>query len=76
LSVGIHVEKTENNYMRNKRKLLIDASFIVIAAVILVVLVENGIIEKNIGFALIPILIAYYLGQFVERKTRIKSDNK
>jgi len=62
--------------MRNKRKLLIDASFIVIAAVILVVLVENGIIEKNIGFALIPILIAYYLGQFVERKTRIKSDNK
>mgnify|MGYP001770024460 CR=1 FL=1 len=59
----------------NKKKLLFNMAFIVIAAIILTVLIESGLIEKYIGFALIPILIAYYLGQFVERKTRIKSKN-
>jgi len=60
----------------NKKKLIFDLGFIVIAAVILTVLVESGLIEKYIGFALIPILIAYYFGQFVERKTRIKSEKQ
>jgi len=60
----------------NKIKLIFDLGFIVIAAVILTVLVESGLIEKYIGFALIPILIAYYFGQFVERKTRIKSEKQ
>ncbi|MDA3780413.1 MAG: hypothetical protein PF487_09390 [Bacteroidales bacterium] len=59
--------------MKNK-KIIFDLAFIVIAAVILIVLVESGLIEKYLGFALIPILMAYYLGQFVERKTRIKSE--
>jgi predicted membrane protein len=58
----------------NKKKILFDLAFIVIATAILIVIVESGLIEKHIGFALIPILIAYYLGQFVERKTRIKSE--
>ncbi len=56
----------------NKKKIIFDSTFIVIATVILIVLVQSELIEKYIGFALIPILIAYYLGQFVERKTRIK----
>lgn len=55
-----------------KKKIIFDSAFIVIAAVILILLVESGLIEKYIGFALIPILVAYYLGQFVERKTRVK----
>ncbi len=58
----------------NKKKLIFDAAFIVIAAVVLIILVESGLIEKYIGFALIPILIAYYFGQYVERKTRDKSE--
>jgi hypothetical protein len=53
----------------NKKKIMFDLIFIVMAAIILTVLIEFGLIEKYIGFALIPILIAYYLGQFVERKT-------
>jgi len=59
----------------NKKKLIVDLAFIVITAGILIALVESGLIEKYIGFALIPILMAYYFGQFVERKTRIKSEN-
>ena len=58
----------------SKKKLIFDVAFIVIAATILTILVETELIEKYIGFALIPILIAYYIGQFVERKTRIKSE--
>ena len=58
----------------NKKKIIFDLVFIVIAAVILIILIDTGLIEKYIGFALIPILIAYYIGQFVERKTRIKSE--
>lgn len=58
----------------NKKKIMFDLIFIVMAAIILTVLIEFGLIEKYIGFALIPILIAYYLGQFVERKTRTKSE--
>ncbi|MCD6179132.1 MAG: hypothetical protein J7K39_04445 [Bacteroidales bacterium] len=58
----------------NKKKIIFDVVFIVIAAVIITVLIEYGLIEKYVGFALIPILIAYYLGQFVERKSRIKSE--
>jgi predicted membrane protein len=57
----------------NKKKIFFDLAFIVIAAVILIVLVGSESREKYIGFTLIPILIAYYLGQFVERKTRINS---
>ena len=57
----------------NKKKIIFDAAFIIIAAAILIIFVEYELIEKYIGFALIPIIIAYYFGQYVERKTRTKS---
>lgn len=60
----------ENNRIMNKKKLIFDLFFIVVAAIILTVLVEHGLIEKYNGFALIPLLMAYYLGQMVERITR------
>ncbi len=56
----------------NKKKKIFDVVFILIATIIMTVLNEYGLIEKNVRFALIPILIAYFLGQFIERKSRIK----
>ena len=58
----------------NKKKIIFDVAFIVLSAIILTVLVESELIGKYIGFALVPILIAYYFGQFVERKTRNKTE--
>jgi TctA family transporter len=52
------------------RKRIFDILFIVVSAIILMVLLEYGLMEKYIGFALIPILIAYQLGQYSERKFR------
>ncbi len=49
-------------------KRMFDAIFMIVAAIILVVLLEYGLLEKYIGFSLIPILIAYQLGQYSERK--------
>jgi len=40
----------------------------IISTIILVILLEYGFLEEYIGFALIPILIAYQLGQYSERK--------
>lgn len=57
----------------NKKKIIFDVAFIIIAATILTIFVESELIEKYIGFALIPIIIAYYFGQYVARKTRTKS---
>ncbi len=42
--------------------------FIILSASILIALSEYGILEKHMGFSLIPLLIAYYLGQYSERK--------
>lgn len=56
------------------KKIVFDVVFIVIATVILTVLYKYGLLEKYLGFALIPILIAYYFGQFVERKINTKSE--
>ncbi|MGY3052250.1 hypothetical protein ACVWYG_000440 [Pedobacter sp. UYEF25] len=50
------------------KKPIIDVLFILIAAVFLVVLSQYGLLEKYIGLSLIPILIAYQLGQYSERK--------
>lgn len=50
------------------RKKIFDIIFMIISALILVVLLEYGFVEKYFGFALIPILIAYQLGQYSERK--------
>lgn len=45
--------------------------FIVGSALALAVLTEFGLAEKYLGYALIPLLLSYYLGQYVERKTRM-----
>jgi predicted membrane protein len=58
----------------SKKKIIIDIAFIVITAAVLSVIIKSGLIENYIGLTLIPILIAYYIGQFVERKTRTKSE--
>lgn len=60
----------------NKKKF--DLIFILASAAVLVVLHETIGLEKYIGFALIPILGAYYLGQYSERilkkKTHLDSE--
>ena len=45
-------------------KRVFDIIFIIISALILVVFSEYGFLEKNMAFSIIPILIAYYLGQY------------
>ncbi len=54
----------------NVKKLLFDAIFIIISSLFLVILIYFDLTEKYIGFALIPILIAYQLGKYYERKFR------
>ena len=46
------------------KKRLFDLIFIIISASILVAFSEYGFLEKNIAFSFIPILIAYFLGQY------------
>ena len=50
------------------KKRTFDLVFIVISTAILIVLSEYGLLEKYIAFSLIPISIAYRLGQYSERK--------
>ena len=38
--------------------------FIIISAAMLVTFLEYGLLEKNIAYSFIPILIAYFLGQY------------
>jgi predicted membrane protein len=45
-----------------------DLIFIIISALILITFSEYGFLEGHMGFLLIPVLIAYYLGQYSERK--------
>ncbi len=58
----------------SKKKIIFDLIFIVVSAICLIVLNEFGLIEKYVGFSFLPIIIAYFLGQLVERKTRTKSE--
>ncbi len=53
--------------MKIKKKIF-DLIFIIVSAAILIVLSEYGLLEKYMAFSLIPILIAYQLGQYSERK--------
>ena len=64
LTVSIYY--TQKNSTMNKR--IFDIIFMIISTIILVILLEYGFLEEYIGFALIPILIAYQLGQYSERK--------
>lgn len=50
------------------KKIIFDVLFIIISTLILIGLNHFGLLEKYIGFSLIPILIAYFLGQFVKSK--------
>lgn len=50
------------------KKMTFDFLFIVISAGILTVLEIFGFLDRLKFFALIPILIAYYLGQFSQKK--------
>ena len=54
----------------NKR--LFDGLFILIAAAVLIILNQTVGLENHLAFALIPILMAYYLGQYAERKFKNK----
>ena len=45
-------------------KRLFDLIFIIISASILVAFSEYRFLEKNMAFSFIPILIAYFLGQY------------
>ncbi len=61
-----------NAYKMKVKKIIIEVIFIVMATMVLIVMNQYNLLEKYSGFALIPILIAYYLGQFVERKIKTK----
>lgn len=54
----------------NRNKILFDISFIALTALILMFVIDRAWLYEYRGFALLPLLAAYYLGQFVERKVR------
>ena len=56
--------------------MVVDVVFIVLSAVILTVLNQYGLLEKHISFALIPILIAYFLGQCSGRLFKLSGRDK
>ena len=50
------------------KKRIFDLIFIIIAATTLIILSEYEILKKYSALTLVPILIAYFLGQYSERK--------
>ncbi|MBF8149634.1 hypothetical protein ITJ86_06970 [Winogradskyella sp. F6397] len=52
------------------RKRTFDIIFIVLSTGILILLSEYGVLENYIAFSILPIIIAYFLGQYSERKFR------
>ncbi len=52
----------------NRDKIIIDALFILVSTLLLIGLNHSGLLEKYIGFALVPILASYFIGQFVRSK--------
>ena len=50
------------------KKRTFDLIFIISSTAILITLSEYGLLEKYMAFSIIPILGAYYLGQYSERK--------
>ena len=49
-------------------KRIFDLIFIIISASILVIFSEYDFLQKNMAFSFIPILIAYFLGQYSQIK--------
>lgn len=50
------------------KKWLFDGLFIMFSAVVMLALNEFNLLERYIGYAMIPVLIAYLLGQYSEKK--------
>lgn len=59
----------------NMKKKIFDLVFIIISATILILLLEYNFLEKYLAFSLIPIMLAYFLGQYVERKFNDNNSN-
>ena len=55
------------DYMKMTKKVF-DLIFIILSASILITFSECDFLEKNIAFSFIPVLIAYYLGQYSQNK--------
>jgi hypothetical protein len=52
------------------KKIAFDIIVIVLVALLLIILSRLDLLEKSAKFMLIPILVFYYVGQYVERKFR------
>lgn len=61
------IEEQNQNKLKMKKRTF-DLIFIVISTVILIALSKYGLLEKYMVFSLIPILVAYQLGKYAERK--------
>jgi len=51
-----------------------DILFIFTSTAILLILQQFDFLKPNVGFALIPIIIAYQIGQFSQRKFKSKAE--
>lgn len=49
------------------RKKIFDLIFILFSASLLILLAEFKLLEKYVAFAFLPIMMAYFLGQYSER---------
>ncbi len=58
---------TKTNQMK-KSKQMYDAIFLVISTLILMAIIKLDLPGNYMGFAIIPLLISYQLGRYVERK--------
>ncbi|HKK60287.1 MAG TPA: hypothetical protein VJ937_12465 [Salinivirga sp.] len=54
------------------KKKLFDWLFIILSGALMVGLDHYGLLEKYARFALIPLVGAYFLGQFVTKKFEVK----
>lgn len=50
------------------KKKIIDVSFVLVMGAILILLLEYDLLQEYIGFILIPIISAYFFGQYIERR--------
>lgn len=56
------------NLTKNTKGNIFGISLMILATLFLSILLHYELIEKYIGFALIPLMAAYQLGQYSERK--------
>jgi len=54
--------------MNISKKKAFDMFFTIVSTIFLIVLMKFDLIEKYIGLALIPIITAYHIGKYSERK--------